>query len=276
MPLKPGTLLGQYEILEHIGSGGMGDVYRANDNKLKREVALKVLPEHFARDPERIARFRREAQLLAQLNHPNIAAIYNFEELPSARFLVMELVLGETLRERMKRGPLPIEEALNICSQITEALEHAHEKPIIHRDLKPANVKVTPEGQVKVLDFGLAKAFGGDRSAIDPHDLPTGSLGGTLQGTILGTPAYMSPEQARGKTADKRTDIWALGCVLYELLTGKWVFQSRPQSPDRKGGGQEVPPDTVQDILARVLEGEPDWSALPETTPHGVRSLLRR
>ena len=215
MPLKPGTLLGQYEVLALLGVGGMGEVYHARDNKLQREVALKLLPEHFARDPERILRLRREAQMLAQLNHPNIAILYNFEETASARFLVMELVLGETLRARVKRGPLPLEEALHICKQICEALEHAHEKPIIHRDLKPANVKVTPEGQVKVLDFGLAKAFAGDKSAIDPHDAPTGSLQGTLAGTILGTPAYMSPEQARGKAVDKRTDIWALGAVLY-------------------------------------------------------------
>src|SRR3989338_6709094 len=214
MPLKPCTLLGQYEVLALLGVGGMGEVYHARDNKLQREVALKLLPEHFARDPERIMRLRREAQMLAQLNHPNIAILYNFEETASARFLVMELVLGETLRARVKRGPLPLEEALHICKQICEALEHAHEKPIIHRDLKPANVKVTPEGQVKVLDFGLAKAFGGDKSAIDPHDAPTGSLQGTLQGTVLGTPAYMSPEQAREKPAEKRPAIGALGCLL--------------------------------------------------------------
>ena len=186
MVITPGTRLGQYEVLSHIGSGGMGEVYRAKDTKLAREVALKVLPEAFARDPERLARFRREAQLLAQLNHPNIAAIYNFEETAETRFLVMELVLGETLRERIKRGAVPIEETLSIGKQIAEAMEHAHEKPIIHRDLKPANVKVTPEGQVKVLDFGLAKAFGGDAASVDPHDLPTGSLAGTLKGTILG------------------------------------------------------------------------------------------
>jgi len=260
MTLKPGTWLAHYEILDHIGSGGMGDVYRARDNKLNREVALKVLPEHFARDPERVTRFRREAQLLAQLNHPNIALIYNFEEAGETRFLVMELVPGDTLRERIKRGPLLVPESLHIATQIAEALEHAHEKTIMHRDLKPANVKVTPEGKVKVLDFGLAKAFAGDVSGVDPHDLPTGSLAGTLQGTILGTPAYMSPEQADGKKVDKRTDIWAFGCLLYELLTGRQAF----------------PGESVTEILAAVLKTDPDWRAMPAAVPPTVHSLLRR
>ena len=216
----------------------MGEVYRAKDSKLNREVAIKVLPEQFVRDPERIGRFRREAQVLASLDHPNIARIYAFEETGSARFLVMEYVPGDTLRERIKRGPTPVEESLDISKQIAAALEAAHEKTIVHRDLKPANVKVTPEGQVKVLDFGLAKAFA-EEPPTDPSDSPTLSAM-TQPGTILGTAAYMSPEQARGKTVDKRTDIWALGCVLYELLTGKRAFE-----------GEDVP-----EILASVMKGE--------------------
>ncbi len=263
MALKPGVMLGQYEVLAHLGSGGMGEVYHARDSKLHREVALKLLPEHFARDPERVARFRREAQLLAQLNHPNIAILYSFEETESARFLVMEYVPGETLRERIKRGPAPVEEALTISKQITEALEHAHAKPIIHRDLKPANVKVTPAGQVKVLDFGLAKAFakaGQPGQPIDPMDVPTGTQHGTLAGTVLGTPAYMAPEQAGGKEVDKRADLWALGVVLFELLSGKHAFEG----------------ETITEIIASVLKSEPDWTALPRDTSPAVRSLLKR
>ena len=258
MALKPGTYLGQYEVLAHVGSGGMGEVYHAKDSKLNREVALKVLPEQFARDPERIGRFRREAQLLAQLQHPNIALLYNFEETGSSRFLVMEYVPGETLRERIKRGPTPVEESLTISKQVADALEAAHEKTIVHRDLKPANVKVTPEGVVKVLDFGLAKAFGEEPST-DPSDSPTLSAM-TRPGTILGTAAYMSPEQARGRKVDKRTDTWAFGCLLYELLTGKQAF-----------GGEDV-----TDILASVVKSEPDWEALPAATPPSIRQLLRR
>ena len=259
MALSPGTWLNHYEVLGHLGTGGMGEVYRARDNKLQREVALKVLPKAFAQDPERVARFRREAQVLAQLNHPNIAAIHSVEESGGTHFLVMELALGETLRDRIKRGPVPIEEALDISKQIAAGLECAHEKPIVHRDLKPANVKVTPEGVVKILDFGLARAFSGDSGSGDPADSPTLSAM-TAPGTILGTAAYMSPEQARGKTVDKRTDIWALGCVLYELLTGKHTF----------------PGEDVTDILGAVLHREPDWQALPEATPTAVRTLLRR
>ena len=258
MTLKPGTFLGQFEVLGHIGSGGMGEVYHAKDSKLNRDVAIKVLPEQFVRDPERIARFRREAQVLASLDHPNIARIYAFEETGSARFLVMEYVPGDTLRERIKRGPTPVEESLDISKQIASALEAAHEKTIVHRDLKPANVKVTPEGQVKVLDFGLAKAFA-EEPPTDPSESPTVSAM-TRPGVILGTAAYMSPEQARGKTVDKRTDIWALGCVLYELLTGKHTF----------------PGEDVTDILGAVLHKEPDWQALPESTPATIRALLRR
>src|ERR1700684_555942 len=248
MPTLTGKRLGPYEILSAIGAGGMGEVYQAHDTNLERDVAIKVLPEAFAHDPERLSRFQREAKMLAALNHPNIATIYGLEQSNGASYLVMELVSGETLAERVKRdGAVPIEEALGIAKQIAEALEAAHEKGIIHRDLKPANVKVTPEGKVKVLDFGLAKAFAGAESGSDPSNSPTLSAAGTMQGVILGTAAYMSPEQARGKTVDKRTDIWAFGCVLFELLTGQQAFQG----------------DTVTEILAAVLRGEPEWAALP-------------
>src|SRR5579862_3084226 len=222
MPLSAGTKLGTYSVLFQIGAGGMGEVYQAHDTKLGRDVAIKVLPEAFAHDPERLARFQREAKMLAQLNHTNIATIYGLEQSNGTSYLVMELVPGETLADRIKReGSVPIQESLMIAKQIAEALEAAHEKSIIHRDLKPANVKVTPEGKVKVLDFGLAKAFEGDPSSVDMGNSPTLSQAATMQGVILGTAAYMSPEQARGKTVDKRTDIWAFGCVLYELLTAK-------------------------------------------------------
>src|SRR5712692_2743407 len=261
MALSTGTRLGSYEITAAIGAGGMGEVYQAHDTKLGRDVAVKVLPEAFAHDPERLSRFQREAKMLASLNHPNIAAIYGLEEDAGRNYLVMELVPGETLAQRVKReGPVPVEEALAIAKQIAEALEAAHEKSIIHRDLKPANVKVTPEGKVKVLDFGLAKAFAGDGANEDPSNSPTLSLAATMQGVILGTAAYMSPEQARGKQVDKRTDIWAFGAVLYELLAGKAAFHG----------------ETTTEILAAVLRGEPDWRALPETTPLSIRALLRR
>jgi serine/threonine-protein kinase len=238
----------------------MGEVYRAHDTKLARDVAIKVLPANFVNDPERLSRFQREARMLAALNHANIATIYGLEESGGVTCLVMELVPGETLAERVKAGPLAIEEALKIAAQIAEALEAAHEKSIIHRDLKPANVKVTPEGKVKVLDFGLAKAFEGDAANDDPSNSPTLSAAATMQGVILGTAAYMSPEQARGKACDKRTDIWAFGCVLYELLTGKQTFHGE---------------DTT-DILAAVVRAEPDWNALPLSTPTKIRDLLRR
>ncbi|MBI1955829.1 MAG: serine/threonine-protein kinase [Acidobacteria bacterium] len=261
MRVSSGTQFGHYEVLGHIGSGGMGEVYRAKDTKLGREVAIKVLPEAFARDSDRLARFRREAHLLASLNHPNIAAIYGLEVSNSTHFLVLELVPGEDLRERLVReGPVPLEEVLGIATQIAEALEHAHEKGVIHRDLKPANVKVTPEGKVKVLDFGLAKAFAAEPSETDIHNAPTASGSPTIPGVILGTAAYMSPEQARGKQVDKRTDLWALGCVLYELLTGKPAFAG----------------ESVTDILGAVLHKEPDWASLPAETPQSVRLLLRR
>jgi serine/threonine-protein kinase len=238
----------------------MGEVYRAHDDKLGRDVAIKVLPANFVNDPERLARFQREARMLAALNHPNIATIYGLEQSGGVTCLVMELIPGETLAERIKAGPLPIEEALKIAVQIAEALEAAHEKTIIHRDLKPANVKVTPEGKVKVLDFGLAKAFDGDSDTYDPANSPTLSPGATMQGMILGTAAYMSPEQARGKSLDKRTDIWAFGCLLYELLTGKQAFHG----------------DDVTDILAAVVRAEPALHAMPAATPVQVRDLLRR
>src|ERR1700693_4367517 len=224
MAILPGRRLGPYEILSSIGAGGMGEVYQAHDTKLGRDVAIKVLPEAFAHNADRLSRFQREAKMLASLNHPNIATIHGLELSGDTSYLVMELVSGETLAERVKVGPLGVEESLKIAVQIAEALEAAHEKGIIHRDLKPANVKVTPEGKVKVLDFGLAKAFSGDTSTEDMGNSPTLSMAATMQGVILGTAAYMSPEQARGKAVDKRTDIWAFGCVLYELLTGKAVF----------------------------------------------------
>jgi Tol biopolymer transport system component len=261
MALAAGTKLGSYEVVAPIGAGGMGEVYQAHDTKLGRDVAIKVLPEAFAHDAERLSRFQREAKMLAALNHPNIATIHGLEQSGDTSYLVMELVAGETLAERVKReGAVPIEEALTIAKQIAEALEAAHEKGIIHRDLKPANVKVTPEGKVKVLDFGLAKAFAGDTTSEDISNSPTLSMAATMQGVILGTAAYMSPEQARGKSVDKRTDIWGFGCVLYELLSGKQAFRG----------------EDITDILAAVVRAEPDWQALPAATPVKVRDLLRR
>ena len=260
MALTAGTRLGPYEIASLIGAGGMGEVYQAHDTKLGRDVAIKVLPEAFAHDPERLSRFQREAKMLAALNHPNIATIHGLEQANGTSHLVMELVAGETLADRVKReGALPIEEALAICKQIAEALEAAHEKGIIHRDLKPANVKVTPQGKVKVLDFGLAKAFEGDAANDNPSNSPTLSMAATMHGVILGTAAYMSPEQARGKAVDKRTDIWAFGCVLYQLLCGRPAFEG----------------EDVTEILAAVVKTEPDWSQLPESTPSAIRTLLR-
>ncbi len=260
MTLAAGIKLGYYEVLAPIGAGGMGEVYQAHDTKLGRDVAIKVLPEAVAHDPERLSRFQREAKLLASLNHPNIATIHGLEQSNGTNYLVMELVNGETLADRIKREcAVPVDEALTICKQIAEALEAAHEKGIIHRDLKPANVKVTPEGKVKVLDFGLAKAFESDAANDDPSNSPTRSMAATMHGVILGTAAYMSPEQARGKAVDKRTDIWAFGCVLYELLTGKQAFDGE---------------DTTE-ILAAVMKTEPDWNLLPADTPQSIRSLLR-
>jgi serine/threonine protein kinase len=261
MAILSGRRLGPYEILSAIGAGGMGEVYQAHDTKLGRDVAIKVLPEAVAHDPERLARFQREAKMLAQLNHPNIATIFGLEHSDGTHYLVMELVPGDTLQQRVKRdGAVPVEEALTIAKQIAEALEAAHEKGIIHRDLKPANVKLTPEGKIKVLDFGLAKAFEGDASSVDIGNSPTLSQTATMQGVILGTAAYMSPEQARGKAVDKRTDIWAFGCVLYELLTGKQAFHG----------------EDITEILASVVKSEPDWTALPANISPSIRILLQR
>jgi Tol biopolymer transport system component len=261
MTIAVGTHLGSYEITSAIGAGGMGEVYQAHDTKLGRDVAIKVLPEAFAHDPERLARFQREAKMLASLNHSNIATIHGLEQSNGTSYLVMELVAGETLAERIKReGAMLVGEALAISKQIAEALEAAHEKGIIHRDLKPANVKVTPEGKVKVLDFGLAKAFAGDGASEDPSNSPTLSMAATMHGVILGTAAYMSPEQARGKGVDRRTDIWAFGCVMYELLCGRPAFEG----------------EDITEILAAVVKTEPDWKRLPETAPASVGMLLRR
>ncbi len=260
MALAPGTKLAEYEILAPIGAGGMGEVYKARDTKLGRDVAIKVLPDLFAADPERLARFEREAKLLASLNHDNIATLYGFGESDSIRFLAMELVEGETLAERLDRGPMELEEALALFCQIALALEAAHEKGVIHRDLKPANVKITEDGKIKVLDFGLGKALAPEPSEEDLSQSPTAAYSGTMAGMIMGTAPYMSPEQARGNTVDQRTDVWAFGCVLYEALTGKKPFEG----------------ETVTDTLAAVVRAEPEWSALPQTTPSSIRRLLRR
>ena len=254
-----GTKLAHYEITSHLGSGGMGDVYQATDSKLGRSVAIKFLPEAFSHDSERVARFEREARVLASLNHSNIAAIHGLEESGERKFLVMELVDGETLAERIKRGPIPVDESLNIAKSICEALEAANEKGVVHRDLKPANVKITPDGKVKVLDFGLAKAFENESANAALSNSPTLSMAATNAGVILGTAAYMSPEQAKGRPVDKRTDIFAFGCVLYEMLTGHAAF-----------GGEDVP-----EILSRVLQREPDWTLLPANVPPTIQRLLR-
>jgi len=259
MTLPVGTRLGLYEILGTLGAGGMGEVYRARDLKLGREVAIKVLPEEFARDPSRVTRFEREARMLAAVNHPTIAAIYGAEEDGSTRYIVMELVEGDTLGERLSAGALPVADALRIGAGIVEALEVAHEKGVIHRDLKPANIKLTREGKVKVLDFGLAKAmdlpFAGDVSRT-----PTLVMDDSRPGDVVGTPEFMSPEQARGKETDRRTDIWAFGCILFEMLSGKRAFTG----------------ETIPDVLLAILDREPDWAALPVRTPPRVRELLAR
>src|SRR5262245_49922012 len=276
MPLEPGTGLGDFEIQSLLGEGGMGQVYRARDTRLNRAVALKVLPDAFTRDADRLARFKREAQVLASLNHPNIGAIYGLEQSQQIQALVLELVDGPTLAEMIEgsgRHALPVDEALAIARQIADALEAAHEQGIIHRDLKPANVKVRDDGRVKVLDFGLAKALDqevGARSqeAAGRAEAPAAlsisptitSPAMTAVGIILGTAAYMAPEQAKGKPADKRSDIWAFGAVLYEMLTGRRAFHG----------------EDISDTLAEVLRGEPDWSALPGNVPEHIKLLLRR
>jgi serine/threonine-protein kinase len=263
MMLSVGARLGPYEVVSGLGVGGMGEVYRARDTKLNRDVALKILPEVFALDGDRIARFRREAQVLASLNHPNIAGIYGFEDSGSTHALVLELVEGPTLADRIAKGPVPLDEALPIAKQIAEALEAAHEQGIIHRDLKPANIKVRPDGAVKVLDFGLAKALeSGPALRPDLANSPTITSPAMMTGVgmLLGTAAYMSPEQAKGRPADKRSDIWAFGCVLYEMLTGTRAFEG----------------DDVSETLAAVLRANPEWSSLPESTPPRIRTLLDR
>src|SRR5437870_1868431 len=243
MSLTPGTRLGPYEVQSALGAGGMGEVYRARDARLDRDVAIKILPETFAADPERVTRFQREAKVLASLNHPNIAIIYGLEQAAGAHALVMELVEGEDLARRIARGAVPIDEALPIAKQIAEALEAAHEQGIMHRDLKPANIKVRPDGTVKVLDFGLAKAMDPVGSAPNVSQSPTITTPAMTQvGMILGTTAYMAPEQARGKAVDKRADIWAFACVLYEMLTGTRAFAG----------------EDVTDTLAAVVRAEPD------------------
>ncbi len=279
MSLVSGTRLGPYEILSLLGAGGMGEVYRARDTKLNRDAALKVLPEAFAADPQRMARFEREAQILASLNHPNIAAIHGLEESGSARALVMELVEGRTLAEllesrkvrpEIRKAPAEVGtgfdfrtsgfDLLAIAKQVAEALEYAHDKGVIHRDLKPANIKITPEGTAKVLDFGLAKAMGPDEAARDMSNAPTQSAAMSQAGVILGTAAYMSPEQASARPLDRRCDIWAFGCVLYEMLAGQKAFAG----------------ESIAETLAHVMTREPDWKALPETTPHAIVRLMRR
>jgi serine/threonine protein kinase len=255
-----GRTLGNFEITSQLGKGGMGEVYQAKDRKLGRDVAIKVLPEEFARDTDRVARFQREAKLLASLNHPNIAAIYGLEESGGTNFLVLELVGGETLADQLKRGPIPVEESLKLALQIAEALEAAHEKGVIHRDLKPANIKVTPEGKVKVLDFGLAKTFAGEQADLNLSSSPTLSDAATQQGVILGTAAYMSPEQARGKPVDKKADIWAFGCVLFEMLAGQAAFQG----------------EDVTEILAAVVRGGVNLDLLPVNIHPRVREVITR
>jgi hypothetical protein len=259
-PIAPGTRLGPYEVMALLGRGGMGEVWRARDTTLRREVALKVLPASMAQDAHRLARFRREAQLLASLNHPHIGSIYGFEEGGSSPALVLELVEGQTLATRLRRGPLPVEEALRLGAEIAEALEAAHERGVVHRDLKPGNVMQRTDGTVKVLDFGLATALRAEDADVTATALPTAGFPVTHPGLVMGTPAYMSPEQARGEPVDRRADIWAFGCVLYEMLTGRAAFGA----------------STVTGSLARVLEGRVDLDALPPDTPSSVHRLVRR
>src|SRR5215203_4230075 len=266
MSLPTGTRVGPYEIIAALGAGGMGEVYRARDTKLNRDVAVKVLLASVASDPDRLARFSREAQVLASLNHPNIAHIHGVEETNGVTALILELVEGEDLAQRIARGAIPIDEALPIARQIAEALEAAHEHGIIHRDLKPANIKVRPDGTVKVLDFGLAKAMEqgsgiGQQGSGPLANSPTISSPAMMTGVgvILGTAAYMSPEQAKGRAADKRTDIWAFGCVLYEMLTGRRAFDG----------------EDMTEVLGAVVRLEPRWEELSPEVPQPIRTLLQ-
>jgi eukaryotic-like serine/threonine-protein kinase len=260
MAIAIGQQLGSYEITALLGKGGMGEVYRARDTKLKRDVAIKILPGEFSLDADRLSRFQREAEVLASLNHPNIGAIYDVQQAEEMRFLVLELVEGETLEERIQRGPIPVKEALDVAKHICEALEAAHEKGVVHRDLKPANVKITPDGKVKVLDFGLAKAMDSGPASTTLSNSPTLTIAGTNAGLIIGTAAYMSPEQARGRPADQRSDVFAFGCVLYEMLTGRRAFTG----------------DEVSDVLASVLAREPDMSLVQRNLNGQIPDLLRR
>jgi serine/threonine-protein kinase len=261
MSLAPGSRLGVYEVLAPLGAGAMGEVWRARDTRLSREVALKVLPESLSSDRDRLQRFEREAQVLASLNHPNIAAIYGVEEATGATALVLELVEGPTLDERINQGRLPADEAVAIARQIAEALEFAHERGVVHRDLKPANVKLSPDGRVKVLDFGLAKAMASELTTrSDSAISPTVTSLGTIAGVVLGTAAYMAPEQARGTNVDRRADIWSFGACLFEMLTGKRAFEG----------------DTVSDTLASVLRAPIEWNELPPATPPSIVRLLKR
>ena len=270
MSLAPGTRVGVYEVISLLGAGGMGEVYRARDARLRRDVALKILPDHFASDPDRLARFEREAQVLATLTHPNIGHIYGLENTGGAPVLVLELIEAPTLADRIARGPIPVADAVEIATQIASALDAAHERGIIHRDLKPRNIKVTDDGKVKVLDFGLAKltrpaearhyvrGLEGSLSQPDMTEMPSAALTGT--NVILGTAVYMSPEQALGKAVDRRADVWALGCVLFEMVTGKRAFD-----------GTGTP-----EVIAGVVHAEPEWTALPEGTPAKLVALLKR
>jgi serine/threonine protein kinase len=260
--LAPGTRLGPYEILAPLGAGGMGEVFRARDTKLGREVAIKILSGEFAKDHERVARFKREAQILASLNHPNIAAIHGLDEVDGQTFLVLELVEGDDLYQKLKKGAIPVAEATAIARQIAEALEAAHERGIVHRDLKPANIKITPDGKVKILDFGIGKALNENSTEPAAHDSPTLTKAGptTEDGAIMGTPAYMAPEQARGTPVGRHADIWSFGVVVFEMLTGKRLFQGK----------------TAPDILVAVLTTDPDWTALPSKTPASITQMLKR
>src|SRR5688572_252945 len=263
MPLAPGARIGGYEVVALLGAGGMGEVYRARDARLGRDVAVKIVSPAVAADADGLMRFEREARMLASLNHPNIAAIYGVDDGHGQPALILELVDGETLAERIARGPIPVTEAVAYARQIAEALDAAHEAGVVHRDLKPGNIKITENGTVKVLDFGLAKAMAAAAApdpAVDPAHSPTVTVHGTKGGVILGTAAYMSPEQARGKPIDKRTDIWAFGCVLYEMLSGRRAFNG----------------ETTSDVIAAIIERHPDLGKLPSSVPPHLRRVLER